>query len=181
MLYRYKVFVVFIVLTACGSEPVLINNSAPDLMTIVVDNGKVNDVSSYDNVVVERITVSEELSRKIGSDYIDCFKVGSNFLLSNMTLGVVSIIDAEGKLLTILKPPSPELDRYESLGTVEVNEASEEIYVEDDVKHKLDIFSYAGEYLRSVPQPIPQLDLAILDQGRILYTLRKRMLNHIVG
>lgn len=162
------ILVLFRILVTCTEDNASSEISIPHYE---IDNSSIKFLSKYDEVEVDTFIIDKHLVRKIGySTYsIKDLKNGS-LLIEDANLNNLSCVSNNGQLLWHAIPPSPGRDRFESIGAVNVDHSTKEIYVEDRGQFKIHVYSFSGQHLRAL-NDTPNVDMAVIGRNKIIYDI----------
>lgn len=132
-------------------------------------------------VEVKQYLIPKDITLRTGSFFTSYCPIGENLLLVDRYSSSLSCISDSGEILWSLIPPSPGIDKYGNLGSVDVDYQSEEIYVVDRLLLKIDVFNFKGAYLRSVEPPMAFFDFSVLGRDEFVYDVTGKYQKNING
>lgn len=164
-------FIAFLLFTgSCNSDGGLVVNEAI-ISHIEIKNSRLNFVSDFEKVDIDKIFIDKELTHSIGGDFSGFYEIGDNMLLIDRGASEISCISREGKLLWIPIPPSPEIDRYTVIGSVDIDSENNNIYIEDRLNKKIDVFSFGGDYVMSIESENPFMGFVVKDRSDYIFDI----------
>jgi hypothetical protein len=120
---------------------------------------------------VKTITIPKELTLEVGSYFDGVFPTDDGVLLRDKRASMLSFIGYDGKLKWHVIPPSPGVDRYSTMGAVEINAMNERIEVYDEDRQVFDFFSLSGKYIKSHTPSSGFFDYTNLPSGKVAYDI----------
>ncbi len=120
-------------------------------------------------VIINQFRLPKILTQRVGFFFTGYHAIGNNLLLVDRYTSNLNCLTKNGEIIWSLLPPTPGLDKYTNIGSVDVNYTLGEIYVEDRSNIKIDVFSFQGKYLRSTSPAITFMDFAVLNSGKYVF------------
>ncbi|MEM7571656.1 MAG: 6-bladed beta-propeller [Bacteroidota bacterium] len=157
----------------CCCQP---NGESPNeenpVIHLSIDNSKIDFLSPVTIPhTVAIFTIEKELSYGIGSKFGDFYKINDLLLIVDRRASEITCIDTDGKVVWIPDPPSPEVERYTHIGTIDIDYDQKEIYIEDRLNLKIDVYAYDGRFLRSIPVNMGFMEYVVLGKNNLLFDI----------
>lgn len=112
--------------------------------------------------------MSKELTSELGGNFHDYAQINDDLLVLDRWTSEIVCLDKLGWVLWRIIPPEPGIDRYATLGGLDVDQPNQEIYVEDRGNKKIDVFNFKGEFLRTLNSDHTHLDFIVLKKDEVL-------------
>lgn len=165
-----NIIVLFTVLSLMGCAPDEDSLFGKDeIRHFSVRNSNFFDISHPSvKTKVETIKLSKELTSELGGNFHDYAQINDDLLVLDRWTSEIVCLDKHGRLLWRIIPPEPGIDRYTTLGGLDVDQANQEIYVEDRGNNKIDVFNFRGEFQRTLNSDHTHLDFIVLKKDKVL-------------
>ncbi|TXF81584.1 6-bladed beta-propeller [Neolewinella aurantiaca] len=169
---KFTVVVVLMLILACESERSSENGS---IAVVEIDNSREHFISSPKLLAQNKIIIIPKAQTyQIGNFFTEFHSIGENLLLVDRRVSEVTCINEDGDLIWKPIPPSPGVDRYEVIGSVDVDKFNREIYIEERMSGKMDVFDFKGKYVRTIQKVASFIEAAVIGENKLLYDISYR-------
>lgn len=143
--------------------------------SIVVNNSRIKWIESvHVGATVKKYVISKENTQRTGTFFTGYHQIGEGLLLVDRYSSNINCVDGKGEILWEIRPPSPGIDRYVNIGALDVDSELKEIYISDRSLNRIDVFSFDGDYKRSIQPPFSFMDFEVLGADNIVYDISQK-------
>lgn len=161
---------IVIILFSCNQDRKL-NSIEKRLPNYEVDNTELKYIAKANLVKLDTVIVSKATSYKTGGSFSGFYKIGNNILVVDRDASEISCLNPSGDRVWIPIPPSPGIDRYTVIGTIDVVQKDRRVYIEDKLNRKVDVFDFDGAYIETLLSKDAFMDFAAIGRDEFLFDI----------
>lgn len=175
----YSIVVIYfalVTLTSCQGDASIIDPQS--ILEFSIDDTEYNYISSGNySFDTSTFRIPFSVTEKIGSTYDGAYLIQKDrLLLIDRVASEINVINREGQIINSFIPPSPGIDRYTYIKSVDYNPLTRELYVYGS-DWEIDVFDVSGEFLRSLPVDDLILDFESIGTDSLIEDISLRSLS----
>lgn len=163
----FLVIACLVLLSSCSTDE---DNILLSKFQIQNDNENLLHVVTDDiQLSIDSVVIPQEMTYKVGTNFETIHPLNDGLVLVDRNMSKISYVTSKGSLIWQLKSPFYGGIGYEYIGAVDISYANNEIYVEDRVNSRIDVFSTAGQYLRTVSPNVHFREFAHMKENDLIF------------